>query len=163
MFSAKPLHLTAANELLVSDHLDVFRRNGFDFLINPEGEQSFVCNVISLIYVELRRGNSHRWFLTSSFGLQTNLNRVVNDFSLFSFHSTKLLQRKRRDACGWRRCRPAATGPSVRRTSTNCSLFCRTRLCTATKRVKTRFHFFIELFLYFFTDSPVAWFDKGHF
>ena len=40
--SPKSLNLTAVNESLVMENLDIFRRNGFDFLIKPEG----ACNVL---------------------------------------------------------------------------------------------------------------------
>lgn len=35
--SPKSLNLTAANESILVDNLDIFRSNGFEFVINKEG------------------------------------------------------------------------------------------------------------------------------
>ena len=37
--SPKPLNLTAANESLLIDNMDLFRSNGFEFVINKDGTQ----------------------------------------------------------------------------------------------------------------------------
>lgn len=35
------LELTASNEIILIDNLEIFRKNGFDFLIDEEGMKSF--------------------------------------------------------------------------------------------------------------------------
>jgi len=36
--SPKPLDLSSTNELLLMDHIDVFHKNGFEFVIDKEAE-----------------------------------------------------------------------------------------------------------------------------
>lgn len=44
-FSPKPLELTAANESLLIDNEDLFRKNGFSFKIDPNGKYLPNCRL----------------------------------------------------------------------------------------------------------------------
>lgn len=46
-FRPQNLELTASNEIILMDNLEVFRKNGFDFIVNEHGLSNFHANFYS--------------------------------------------------------------------------------------------------------------------
>lgn len=44
MSSPQLLELTAANESVLTENLEIFKKNGFEFKINEEGESRFIAS-----------------------------------------------------------------------------------------------------------------------
>jgi len=60
-FRPQNLNLTAVNETVLIENLEIFRKNGFDFVINENGEFGLEC-------LEVKKFNSFISYVKIAFG-----------------------------------------------------------------------------------------------